>query len=99
MHVTIRRYAINPGSTKELLDQVRTSFIPIISRAPNFVCYYAVDEGDGDISTISIFRDEASANASNGIAAEWAMKNVASLISGEVVAEASGLTIPVPTGP
>ena len=96
MYVTIRRYAINPGSTQELLEQVRTNFIPVISKAPNFVTYYAVDEGDGDISTISIFKDEASAAASNGIAANWAMKNVAHLISrppkiisGEVVAQTS----------
>src|ERR1700742_4392312 len=96
MHVTIRRYAINAGSTQELLEQIRTSFMPIISAAPNFVSYYAVDEGDGDISTISIFLDEESATASNGMAANWAMKNVAHLISrppkivsGEVVAEVS----------
>jgi hypothetical protein len=95
MHVTIRRYSIHPGSTQELLEQVRTSFLPILSKATNFVAYYAVDEGDGDISTISIFKDEASANASNDIAAQWAMKNVAhmisrppKIISGEVVAEA-----------
>ena len=61
----------------------------------NFVAYYAVDEGDGDVSAISIFKDEASAKASNAIAADWVMKNVASLISvppkiisGEVVASA-----------
>jgi hypothetical protein len=95
MHVTIRRYSIHAGSTRELLEQITKSFIPIISQAPNFVTYYAVDEGDGDISTISIFKDEASAHASNGMAAEWAMKTVASLISrppkiisGEVVAQA-----------
>jgi hypothetical protein len=95
MYVTIRRYSIHPGSTQELLEQVRANFLPIISKAPNFVAYYAVDEGDGDISTISIFKDEESAIASNGIAANWAMKNVASLISrppkivsGEVVAQA-----------
>lgn len=95
MHVTIRRYSIHPGSTQELLEQVRTNFLPILCKAPNFVAYYAVDEGDGDISTISIFKDEASANASNDIAAQWAMKNVAhmisrppKIISGEVVAEA-----------
>lgn len=94
MHITIRRYHIHPGSTQELLERVRTGFLPVISQAPNFISYYAVDEGDGDITTISIFQDEASANASNGIASAWAMKNVASLISmppkiiaGEVVAQ------------
>jgi hypothetical protein len=93
MHITIRRYHINAGQTQELVDRVRNSFMPLISQAPKFVSYYAVDEGDGDITTVSVFEDEASANASNDIASKWAMQNVSSLISmppkiiaGEVVA-------------
>ena len=93
MHITIRRYRIHPGSTQELVDRIQTSFLPIISEAPNFVAYHAFDEGDGDVSSVSIFKDEASAHASNEIAASWVMKNVASLISmppqiieGEVIA-------------
>lgn len=95
MHITIRRYRIHAGLTQELLEHIRTGFVPLISRMPNFVAYYAVDEGDGDISGISIFGDEASAKASNAVAADWVLKNVASLISappqiiaGEVVATA-----------
>ena len=94
--MTIRRYTIRPGSTKELVDRIESDFLPIISRAPQFVAYYAIDEGDGDVSAVSIFEDEASAEASNAIAAAWVMKNVASLItvppkiiSGEVVASVS----------
>jgi hypothetical protein len=95
MHVTIRRYTIHPGSTTVLIERINSSFLPIISKAPNFVAYYAFDEGDGDVSAISIFKDEASAKASNDIASAWVMKNVAALISvppkiisGEVVASA-----------
>lgn len=93
MHITIRRYHIHPGSTQELLDKVRSGFIPLLSQTPKFVAYHAVDEGDGDITTISIFEDEAAAIASNDIASQWAMQNVSALISmppkiiaGEVVA-------------
>ena len=81
MHITIRRYSIHPGSTKALVEHIQNSFVPIISKAPNFVAYYAVDEGDGDVSAISIFQDKASADASNAMAAGWVMKTVASLIS------------------
>ena len=95
MHMTIRRYTIHPGSTQELVARIKSGFLPIISKAPNFIAYYAVDEGDGGVSTVSIFEDEASASASNAMAATWVMQNVASLISvppkiisGEVVAEA-----------
>ena len=95
MHITIRRYRIHAGLTQDLLERIRTSFVPVISKLPNFVAYYAVDEGDRDISGISIFKDEASAKASKAIASDWVMKNIASLISvppqiiaGEVVASA-----------
>ena len=95
MHVTIRRYTIHPGSTTDLIGRINTSFLPIISQAPKFVAYYAFDEGDGDVSAISIFKDEASASASNDLAASWVLKNVASLIAvppqiiaGEVIAAA-----------
>jgi hypothetical protein len=93
MHITIRRYHINVGATQELVERVRTGFMPLLSKAPKFVSYYAIDEGDGDITTISVFEDEDSARASNEIASKWAMQNVSSLISmppkiiaGEVVA-------------
>ena len=46
MHITIRRYHIHPGSTQELLERVRTGFLPVISQAQNFISYDAVDEGD-----------------------------------------------------
>ena len=97
MHLTIRRYSIHAGSTAELIEKINTGFVPLISNAPKFVAYYAVDEGNGDVSAISIFEDEASARASNDIAAAWVMKAVASLISvppkiisGEVVASSQG---------
>lgn len=96
MHMTIRRYSIRPGSTQELVARIKSEFIPVICQAPNFIAYHAVDEGDGDVSTVSLFEDEASAEASNAIAAKWVMQNVSSLItvppkiiSGEVVATAS----------
>ena len=97
MYITIRRYSIHPGSTLELVERIRNSFVPLISRASGFIAYYAVDEGDGDVSAVSIFVDEASAEASNHLAAEWIMKNVAYLISsppkiiaGNVVAKCAG---------
>lgn len=93
MHITIRRYQIHPGSTQTLIEAIREKFLPIIQQTPKFVAYYAIDEGDGDVSAISIFEDEAAALASNQLAANWIMKNLSSLItmppkiiSGDVVA-------------
>lgn len=98
MHVTIRRYHIHPGSTQQLIDLINNEFVPTISSAPNFISYYAIDEGDGDVSAVSVFEDEASAQASNLIASRWVMQKASSLISvppkiisGEVVAFAGSI--------
>jgi len=95
MHVTIRRYHIHPGSTQQLIDLINNEFVPTIQKAPKFVTYYALDEGDGDVSAISVFEDEASARSSNQIASDWVMRRASALISvppkiisGEVVAHA-----------
>ena len=81
MHVTIRRYHIHPGATQELVEMIREKFVPLIQQTPNFIAYYAIDEGDGDVSAISIFEDEESALASNNLAANWIMQNLSKLIS------------------
>lgn len=98
MHVTIRRYQIHPGSTAELVERIQNEFVPIISQAPNFIAYYALNEGDGDISTVSIFENEGSALDSNRIASDWVLSSIGALItappriiSGEVVAQAGAI--------
>lgn len=95
MHVTIRRYKIHAGSTQEFVDAINEHFVPVIREAPQFIAYYAFDEGDGDVSSVSVFEDEASANASNQLASQFVMKHLSSLIpippkifSGDVVASA-----------
>ncbi len=95
MHVTIRRYKIHPGSTQQLVEAINQHFVPLIREAPKFVSYYAFDEGDGDVSTVSVFEDEPGATASNQLASEFVMKHLSSLIPfppkiicGDVVASA-----------
>ncbi len=101
MHVTIRRYKIHTGETQKLVDSINKHFVPMIREAPQFVAYYAFDEGDGDVSSVSIFEDEASANASNQLASQFVMKHLSGLIpfppkiiSGDVVATAMGGEVP-----
>lgn len=81
MHITIRRYHLHPGHTQELVDKIQQEFVPIIQKAPKFVSYYAFDEGDGDVSSVSVFEDEEGASASNEIASRWVMSRVSYLIS------------------
>jgi hypothetical protein len=39
----------------ELMRRVEEGFVPIISNAPGFIAYYALDAGEGVVASISIF--------------------------------------------
>jgi len=85
MYATFRKY--------------RTSQAEALSRAVNegfarngppagLVGYYAIDTGDGEWASFSIFETEEQARHSTAEAAEWAREHVAPLLDGapEVVA-------------
>jgi hypothetical protein len=57
-----------------------------------FVAYFALDAGQGEYGTVSVFEDQASAEESNRVAEEWVNENLRELLpnpdyaAGEVVA-------------
>jgi hypothetical protein len=82
------------------MRQVDEGFTPIIKGAPGFLAYYALDDGNGVLATISIFEDRAGAEESIRMAAEFILEqNLASLLpnppevmGGEVGAHELNLT-------
>ena len=90
MNICIRRY--QSPDTVELSRRVQEGFVPLIGKSPGFLAYYAIDSGDGNWTSISIFDTQAEADHSTLLAGEWAKKNVANLVgtpvatSGKVVA-------------
>ena len=80
MYVSVRRYETHPAAVDEVMRRAEEGFVPIISKAPGFIAYYALDAGDGVVVSISIFTDQAGAEESNTVAAEWVMENLASLV-------------------
>jgi quinol monooxygenase YgiN len=80
MHIVIRRYQLDPGSVDEVMQHVNEGFIPIIKDAPGFLAYYALDSGGGEIATISVFEDQAGAEESINMAADFIQQNLASLL-------------------
>lgn len=77
MYVSIRRYEIDPASGDEILRRVEEGFVPIISNAPGFTAYYGTVT-DGIACSVSVFEDQAGAEESNRMAADW-VKTVAHL--------------------
>jgi hypothetical protein len=93
MFAAIRRYQTDPDSISEATRKVNEGFVPLISEMPGFVAYFAMDAGQGEYGTISVFEDQASAEESNRVAEEWANENLSELLptppeyaAGEVVA-------------
>jgi quinol monooxygenase YgiN len=80
MHVVIRRYQLDPGSVDEVMRQVNEGFIPIIKDAQGFLAYYALDAGEGVLATVSVFEDQAGAEESINMAADYIRQNLASLL-------------------
>ena len=99
MHVVIRRYRTDPGSVGEIMRHVNEGFIPIIKDAQGFLAYYALNAGAGEIATVSVFEDQAGAEESIKMAADWVRQNLAALLpnppeitAGEVEAHELSLT-------
>lgn len=70
MFVSVRRYQDVP-SLETLVREIEMEFVPRLKRTPGFIAYYAVDEGDGVLTTISVFSTPAMAEESNATAAAW----------------------------
>jgi hypothetical protein len=54
--------------------------LPIIKDADGFLAYYALNSGAGEIATVSVFEDQAGAEESIRMAADWVRQNLAALL-------------------
>jgi quinol monooxygenase YgiN len=99
MHVAIRRYRVDPGSVAEIMRQINEGFIPIIKETDGFLAYFALNAGAGEFATVSVFEDQAGAEESIRLAADFVRQNLPALLtnppqitSGEVEAHELSLT-------
>ena len=79
MFASIRRYRLQRGSMEELTRRVDEGFAEEIGRRPGFVAYEFMDCGDGEIMTLSVFRDADEAEASREFAQRWTEENLQDL--------------------
>ena len=82
MFIAVRRYKVKPGSIDEIVRSVSEGFVPLISQTSGFMAYYAVDAGNDIIFSVSIFQDQAGADESTRLAADYVNQNLASLVQG-----------------
>ena len=79
MFASIRRYRLQRGSMEELTRRVDAGFAEDIGRRPGFVAYEFIDCRDGEIITLSVFRDADQAEASRELAQRWTEENLQDL--------------------
>ena len=92
MYASLRTYRAAPGQIETLMHRVDRDFVEALCQEPGFIDYQALRTGDDVIMTISMFRTEAQALASNSLAAEWVAEALADIevmpigvIAGEVM--------------
>jgi len=93
MYASIRRYKTTAGKAAELARRVNQGFVPIISTAPGFVAYYVVDAGNDVVASVSVFQDQAGADESNRMAADWVKENIAALVASAPEITAGAVTV------
>lgn len=83
MYCVVRQYKMkSPEEIDTLVDQVRTGFLPIISKAPGFIGYTVAHSEQDELITTGFFQDRAGADESIRLAADWVRENVSSAVDG-----------------
>ena len=102
MHTAIRQYQVDPGSVDEVRRGINEGLLPTIKDVYGFQAYYALDAGGGRLASVSVFDDQAGAEESTRMAADWIRQNMASLVpnppevlEGEVFANEAASAGPV----
>jgi hypothetical protein len=95
MYIVVRDYR---GEAQDVIPQVvqrQDSVKEAIRSIKGLVAYYLINTGNGGLASISVFEDQAGAEESIRVAANWVRENVAqwvpnppSVIQGEVAFEA-----------
>jgi len=80
MYATIRRYTPKTGTVdkktfEDLKHRIDDGFLPLIQDIRGFHCYYAVNVGNKELVTISLFEDRTGATESTRRAAEFVKKD------------------------
>jgi hypothetical protein len=76
MFASIRRYRLRQGPMEELALRVDDGFAEEISAQPGFVSYEFIDCGEGEVITLSIFREADQAEASRALARQWTAQSL-----------------------
>lgn len=91
MHCSFRQYRTDPARTDEMMHLVDEGLAERLSEEPGFCEYEVIDCGNGEVFSITLFRDADGAERSNDVAAEFVRDRLAgyditrtAMLTGEV---------------
>jgi heme-degrading monooxygenase HmoA len=76
MYIAIRRYQGVTGSTEEIARRGE-QVVSIFQQVSGFIGWYLLEAGGGNWATVSIFEDQAGAEESSRVAANFIRQNLA----------------------
>ena len=80
MYAVIRKYQFDPNASVEIAQKIQEGFVPLLRQTPGFVAYYWLDSADGHGTSLSVFEDQAGADESVRIAADFVREHLATLL-------------------
>ncbi len=79
--ISIRRYdGIEPGNMGAIERITREGFVPILSGSDGFLGYYLVFSAEDELAAVNLFETQEQALASNELAREFVVENLAPLL-------------------
>jgi heme-degrading monooxygenase HmoA len=80
MYVAMRAYRANPGSADEIKRRVHEGFVPLVSQIHGFSAHHLMDAPNDTVVSVSLFEDQAGADESSRIVADWAEQHLSGLL-------------------
>lgn len=94
-YVAMRSGQIKPGMKDELAARINELALPMVKRTDGLLAFYAVIGEDERVTTVSVYRDRAAAEAGNRTMLPWIREHLGHLmaapptgVEGAVVAQA-----------
>jgi hypothetical protein len=77
MYTSIRTYRMAQDAVDEALHRVDQGLADAFAREPGFVAYQVIKTGERTVASVTTFRTQEQAEASNQLAAEWVAEELA----------------------
>ncbi len=80
MYAVVRHYHFKKEDGEKIDKLVQDGFVPLIKKARGFIRYYWLDTGEGEGASFGVFTDQAGADESIQLAANFVKEHMATLL-------------------